>query len=107
MAQILAQNFNSEDSLATAQHHDAITGTAAQYVTFDYEYKLAKSWNQGALYKAQLRRLLQRATGLNVADPNGLESCNQLSQNETVVQCPVYQHAGGSEFLVVVHNPSN
>lgn len=28
------------DQLSVDQHHDAISGTAAQYVTFDYQFKL-------------------------------------------------------------------
>ena len=28
------------DQLSVNQHHDAISGTASQYVTFDYEFKL-------------------------------------------------------------------
>ena len=28
------------DQLSILQHHDAVTGTASQYVTIDYKYRL-------------------------------------------------------------------
>lgn len=31
------------DQLAIVQHHDAVTGTATQYVTLDYQYRLQKA----------------------------------------------------------------
>lgn len=31
------------DQLAIVQHHDAVTGTATQYVTLDYQYRLQRA----------------------------------------------------------------
>ena len=31
------------DQLSILQHHDAVTGTAKQFVTFDYQYRLQKA----------------------------------------------------------------
>ena len=38
--------------MGVVQHHDAISGTAKQYVTFDYQYNLAKAFDSGQILYA-------------------------------------------------------
>lgn len=40
IAEYLKASATLLDELSVNQHHDAISGTAAQYVTFDYQFKL-------------------------------------------------------------------
>ena len=35
--------------MGVVQHHDAISGTAKQYVTFDYQWNLAKAFDKGKI----------------------------------------------------------
>ena len=35
-----------------------------------------------------------------------LKTCNTLTQNQTVLECPINNHRDAKSFLVVVHNPS-
>ena len=44
------------DAMGLLQHHDAITGTDAQYVAYDYNYRLQTAMDQSnALYEELLR----------------------------------------------------
>ena len=53
--------------MGVVQHHDAISGTAKQYVTFDYQYNLAKAFDSGKiLYAKELQRIIKKQTGLEL-----------------------------------------
>lgn len=40
MRDILKAKFSMLDAMGIYQHHDAVTGTAKQYVADDYNYRL-------------------------------------------------------------------
>ena len=89
--------FALERSLATAQHHDAVTGTARQHTTYDY----AKSLSAGvadasALLTAALAQLTRYATG-------NFTLC--LLSNATIA-CPTLEAPAPSDppTLVLLYN---
>ena len=84
----MKESFNAEDILGQLQHHDAITGTESQYVTFDYEFRLGQSFKSSKeMYLQKLADMVQ-SQGLNVT---ALYACRELTQNETVTHCPIYE----------------
>lgn len=84
-------------------HHDAITGTAKQYVADDYSYRMQRSMDSSS--KVYQRVMLERMRKITGIESENLESCFG-SNNYTVLQCPIVNHLNKTEFLVVAHNPS-
>ena len=94
------------EQLSVYQHHDAITGTAKQYVADDYTYRLQKAVDfSSPVYHKELADILRSATGIEAFN---LSACAG-SNNDTVVQCPISdkENAQKSEFIVIVHNQAN
>ena len=92
------------ESLGIYLHHDAITGTAKQYVADDYSFRMQKAMDSSSkVYKQVLLEKMKSQTGI---DASSLESCLG-SNNHTVFQCPISQNTDKPEFIVVVHNPSS
>jgi hypothetical protein len=74
------------DALSVYQHHDAITGTDAQYVANDYSHRLSVAAEETRkAYHAELEEELERQTGLKAG--SGLAACVGYS-NDTVIECP-------------------
>ena len=79
--------------MGVVQHHDAITGTAKQYVTFDYQWNLAKAFDKGKIvYGKYLQDILHKKTGLVLNGKEQFVMCHDMSQNDTASNCPINQH---------------
>lgn len=98
-------SFSFNDALAVSQHHDAITGTEAQYVAMDYQWRLDKRQQASAgPYKKWIADKMIKDTGADVKNSTtDLIQCTG-SQNDTVLDCPVNNHQNQSEFIVAIHN---
>lgn len=91
------------DWMGVYQHHDAVSGTAKQHVADNYVEHLSKSMaHNNQVYNAELLKNMASATGIAASN---LTQCIG-AQNDTVTECPVYDHQDQSEFIVVVHNPA-
>jgi hypothetical protein len=84
-----------ERALATAQHHDAVSGTERQHVAFDYAKLLARGRADGELLVSAALSLL---TGFFPA-AGGFAFCELA--NATI--CPALE--SGRPTLVLVYNP--
>ena len=88
--------YSLERALSTAQHHDAVTGTARQHVTYDYARSLSAGVADAhALFSAAVQRL----TGW----PNGNFSICLLA-NATI--CPQLEEPSptSSPVMVILYN---
>jgi hypothetical protein len=75
------------DQLSVNQHHDAISGTASQYVTFDYEFKLQTAQDRSQIpFKKIVADSLEQI-GLKTEQKHVYQCIGQ--QNFTVNDCPV------------------
>ena len=104
---ILANKQDMLEALSTSLYHDAITGTAKQYVAVDYTLRLNKALqNSEVLYKKELEKILTDQTGIKLKE--NIKTCID-SQNDTVVNCPVNlrENRDLNEFIVIVHNQAN
>ena len=91
------------EQLGTNLHHDAITGTAKQYVTDDYAFRMQKAEDSSTkVYQKVLLDKMKKLTGIESPE---LEKCFG-SNNYTVLQCPIVNNLNKPEFMVVAHNPS-
>jgi len=93
--------------MAVQLHHDAITGTAKQFVTNDYKVRLSQALSDSqSLYNQELSKILEEETGIKLNQ--SLVTC-QGSQNSTVIDCPVSNPANknATEFVAVVHNTAS
>jgi len=91
------------DWMGVYQHHDAVSGTAKQHVADNYVEHLSKSMaHNNQVYNAELLKNLASTTGMVASN---LTQCIG-DQNDTVTECPVYDHQDKSEFVAVVHNPA-
>jgi len=93
------------DAMSILQHHDAITGSDAQFVADDYAFTLQSAMeSSNKQYKKILIESLRKNTGIQATK---VDSCAG-SQNNTVLECPIYDNKNDqrSEFILIGHNPS-
>lgn len=92
------------DNMGLYQHHDAVTGTDAQFVAADYTFRLNKAISKNnKQYKKVLQEELTRQTGIQLK--TDLVACVGAA-NDTVADCPISKNTDKNEFIVVVHNPA-
>ena len=88
------------DSMGSYQHHDAITGTAKQYVADDYSFLLSKSMAQSnQVFEKSISDFTEKFAGIQSDD---WALCTVT--NSTYTDCPIA--AGTDEFAVTSYNPA-
>ena len=106
VSDVLLAKQSMLESLSIYQHHDAITGTAKQYVADDYSFRMQRSIDfSSKTYFKELSERLARATGIKAAN---LSMCVG-SNNFTVHQCPIDIKGNNEklEFIVIAHNQAD
>lgn len=97
--------FSLGDALATAQHHDAITGTAKQHTTDDWAKRLANGASETeAVVSSALSCLTNNASGDECGvHATAFSQCQLLN----ISYCPSTENAipGGKSLVVVAYNP--
>jgi lysosomal alpha-mannosidase len=107
VTQILAASQRMLDAMGLFQHHDAVTGTDAEFVAKDYQRRLWTAQAQSdKLYKRAIAAEYERLTGIKPVSE--LLTCENAA-NDTVIDCPIGRpsHRSSAEFTVVAHNPAS
>ncbi|KAL8603557.1 hypothetical protein ACOMHN_022509 [Nucella lapillus] len=85
-----------EKAMGVAQHHDAVSGTAKQVVTYDYEMRLAKGIMEGQkVYNDAMKKLEALSGGVKLDH----YFCTLLN----ISVCDMSENA--NQFMVTVYNP--
>lgn len=94
------------DWMGVYQHHDAISGTAKQYVAENYVKHLSRAMSaNNEMYAWQLMTHMKK--DLNISVPLKHTFFNGI-QNDTVEETPMgTTFKNDTEVLVVVHNPTS
>ncbi|KAI3699355.1 hypothetical protein L2E82_43609 [Cichorium intybus] len=99
--------FSLGDALGIAQHHDAVTGTAKQHTTNDYEKRLAIGAHEA---EAVVSLALSHLTTSKSSSCN----CTITTPTSTFIQCPLLNISfcpptenipSGKSLVVVAYNP--
>lgn len=96
---------NAGEALALVQSEEVITGIASPHVLVDSTYRLASAFAQSRKEMTHdIKASLKSQAAFDVKD---LLTCTTLSQNDTILDCPISdsRYADKKEFLVAVHNP--
>ena len=73
--------------LSLTQSEDIITGAANPFVLVDETYRLANGFSNGFKeFQKEVKNALFHQAGIETKD---MLSCSTLSQNDTVLSCPV------------------
>ncbi|XP_076458768.1 lysosomal alpha-mannosidase-like [Babylonia areolata] len=83
-------------AMGVAQHHDAVSGTAKQAVTYDYDERLANGIMEGQKVYNDAMKKLQVQTG-------GVKMDHSFCQLLNISVCSVSEKA--NQFMVTVYNP--
>lgn len=98
------KTFPLEDALGVAQHHDAITGTAKQHVSFDYSKRLQHGIDKASeLLTSLVRKLI--LTNHDKHNLQDLQYCQLLNETSCEVAVQQTQNHGNHGLYVVVYNP--
>jgi len=69
VTEYLKSNDIMLDQLAILEHHDAVSGTSTQYVTYDYQYRLQRAQDISDItYKKEIIKAIQTFAGIDVAE---------------------------------------
>ncbi|KAI3502829.1 hypothetical protein L1887_31172 [Cichorium endivia] len=99
--------FSLGDALGIAQHHDAVTGTAKQHTTNDYEKRLAIGAHEAEAVVSLALSHLTTSKSSNV-------NCTTTTPTSTFIQCPLLNISfcpptesipSGKSLVVVAYNP--
>ena len=86
------------EAMGVLQHHDAVTGTAKQAVTFDYAQRLAEGFhNCEQVIDFAMKNLSTKHSQANVK--LDIQFCNLVN----ISQCDVTE--GSTQFVVTLYNP--
>ena len=93
--------------MGVMQHHDAVTGTAKQAVTFDYQERLAEGFSRcesvvDAAYKNMIAAK-ERTTADSNADANVVVPKQEFCRLLNLTQCHVSESS--PKFVVTAYNP--
>ncbi|VDK73324.1 unnamed protein product [Litomosoides sigmodontis] len=84
------------NAVALAQHHDAVTGTARENVTRDYERRLSRGWDEAeVIINDVLLKLIPKLSGTIPEKQIICRYINETTCNSTstVLRIPFYSHS--------------
>jgi lysosomal alpha-mannosidase len=85
------------DSMGVYQHHDAVTGTAKQYVADDYTLRHVKAFNANFdQYEKMINFLSHKMSGIHAS-----YWTHCVVNNGTYLDCPVSYHINQT-FVVAI-----